>query len=222
MTNPLTSSLFPDSHPELLSSYLSSAAIGEQLDTGDETGIIGCQEERGPCNFVRLSHATHRNSGHDPRDRIRGLPARQGRLDGARTQDVCTDTALLQVGRPGTRKRAQGRFGRAVDAETGSTLHARDRTDQNDGTALNQERQGLLHGEKGSLDVQVSHIGDIPLDASDVVSDRLHRLIELSLAASGSSFQLAHATSRPIDRSVRLAPSYSPCLPCAGGPGQGT
>src|SRR5207253_6398987 len=84
----------------------------------------------------------------------------------------------------------------------------------------------------------VSHLGALPLDASDVVSERLHRLLELSLAASGneeigpffdeelrdgqaypfrpsrderhSSLQLAHATSRPIDRSVRLAPSYSP------------
>src|SRR3989442_13672488 len=74
--------------------------------------------------------------------------------------------------------------------------------------------------------IQVSHIGGIPLDASDVVADRLHRLIELSLPASGneeigpffceelrdgqaypfrpsrvkrhSSFQLAHAHPRPI------------------------
>src|SRR6266436_2126908 len=98
--------------------------------------------------------------------------------------------------------------------------------------------------------IQVSHTGDIPLDASDVVADRLHRLIELSLPASGneeigpffgeelrdgqaypfrpsrderhSSWQLAHATSRPIDRSVRRAPSYSLYLPRAGDPGQET
>src|SRR6267142_1027854 len=118
MTNPLTSSLFPDSHPESLSSHLTSAAIGEQLVTCDETGIIGCQEQRGSCNFVRLSHATP-----------------------------------------------------FFDEEL---------------------RDGQAYPFRPSRDER------------------------------HSSLQLAHATSRPIDRSVRLAPSYSSYLPCAGGPGQET
>src|SRR5712672_4427831 len=53
-----------------LISYLPSAAIGEQFDTGDEAGIIGRQEQCGLCNFVGLSHTTHGDSGHDPCDRV--------------------------------------------------------------------------------------------------------------------------------------------------------
>src|SRR6266478_6640037 len=50
MTNPPTSSLFPDSHPEPLSSYLASAAIGEQLDPS----VPPVTSATLPCNLPML------------------------------------------------------------------------------------------------------------------------------------------------------------------------
>src|SRR6266481_269897 len=50
MTNPPTSSLFPDSHPESLSSYLTSAAIGEQLDPS----VPPVTSATLPCNLPML------------------------------------------------------------------------------------------------------------------------------------------------------------------------
>ena len=47
-------------------SDLPSAAVNEQLDTGDETGVIRRQKERRLGNFIGFPHASHGDGGHDP------------------------------------------------------------------------------------------------------------------------------------------------------------
>src|ERR1700722_1800388 len=49
-------------------SNLTSATIDEQFDACDKTGIVRGQEHRCLCNFIRLSHASHRDCGQKLRD----------------------------------------------------------------------------------------------------------------------------------------------------------
>ena len=48
-------------------SDLSSPAVNKQFDTRDEARVIRRQKQRHLSNFLRFSHASHRNSGHNPR-----------------------------------------------------------------------------------------------------------------------------------------------------------
>src|SRR5712671_2544242 len=55
---------------------LGSAAVNEQFDTRDETGVIRSQKQRHLGNFLRFSHASHWDGGHNPRNHVGGLPIR--------------------------------------------------------------------------------------------------------------------------------------------------
>ena len=45
---------------------LGSAAVNEEFDTCNETGIIRSEKPSHLGNFLWLSHASHRDSGHNP------------------------------------------------------------------------------------------------------------------------------------------------------------
>ena len=53
---------------------LGSAAVNEQLDTCDETGVIRPQKQRHLSNFLGFPHASHRDGGHNPRNHVCRLP----------------------------------------------------------------------------------------------------------------------------------------------------
>src|SRR5260370_13667420 len=63
--------------------------------------------------------------------------------------------AVLEIRGPGSDERAESGLRRAVDAEGGRTFHARDRAVENNRATILQQRQGFLHGEQRSLDVDV-------------------------------------------------------------------
>src|SRR6266478_6325535 len=111
---------------------LRSAAVHEQFDTRDETGVIRREKQRHLRNFLGFPHASHRDGGHHSRNHICSLPTRQRRIDRTRTHNVRTDTTVLQICRPGAHERAQRSLTRGVDAEGGRTLHTRDRAVEND------------------------------------------------------------------------------------------
>src|ERR1700688_1095418 len=67
---------------------LSSAAVNEQFDTRDETGVIRRQKQRYLSNFLRFSHAPHRDGGHNPPNHVCRLTAHQRRIDRTRTNNV--------------------------------------------------------------------------------------------------------------------------------------
>jgi hypothetical protein len=60
-------------------SDLRSATVNEQFDTRDETGVIRRQKQRHLGHFLGIPRASHRDRGHNPRDHVRRLPARQTR-----------------------------------------------------------------------------------------------------------------------------------------------
>src|SRR5580700_10526310 len=111
---------------------LRSAAVNEQFNTRDETGVIGSQKQCGLSNFNGFPHASHRDCGDNPRNHVWRLPTRQWRIDRTRANNVGADMTVHQVCSPGSHQRADGSFTRGVDAEGGSTLNTRDGAVEND------------------------------------------------------------------------------------------
>ena len=67
---------------------LRSAAVNEQFDTRDETGVIRSQKQRHLGDFLGFPHASHRDGGHNPRNHVCRLPTHQRRIDRTRTNNV--------------------------------------------------------------------------------------------------------------------------------------
>src|SRR5205807_10231793 len=67
---------------------LGSAAVNEQFDTRDETGVIRSQKQRHLSNFLGFPHASHRDGRHNPRNHVCSLPSRQRRIDRTRDNNV--------------------------------------------------------------------------------------------------------------------------------------
>jgi len=67
---------------------LRSAAVNEQFNTSDETGVIRSQKQRRLWNFVGLAHPSHRNGGNNPRKHLWRLPIQQWRIDRTGTNHV--------------------------------------------------------------------------------------------------------------------------------------
>src|SRR6266852_6460730 len=51
-------------------SDLPSAAINEQFNTRDETGVIRGQKKRSLSDFIGFPHPAHRDGGHNPRNSL--------------------------------------------------------------------------------------------------------------------------------------------------------
>src|SRR5882672_11593124 len=119
-------------------SDLGSAAVNEQFDTRDKTGVIRRQKQRHLSNFIGFPHASHRDGGHNPRNHVWRLPTRQRRVDRTRAEHVRADTTVLQIRSPGSHERADCSLTRSVDAERGSTLNTRDGAVENDRATIIQ------------------------------------------------------------------------------------
>src|ERR1700723_560817 len=136
-------------------SDLRSAAVHEQFDTSDETGVVRSKKQRRLGNFLGFPHASHRDGGHNARNHFWRLPTHQRRIGWTRTHNVGTDTTVLQVRRPCSDERADGSLTRRVNAEATCTFNTCDRAIENDRAAIFQQRQGLLHSKKRSLHIDI-------------------------------------------------------------------
>src|ERR1700683_4730496 len=132
--------------------YLSQAAIDEQLDAGYVAAVVGGQEQDGFRDFIRRAGTAQGNIAYRAiyklidlflRHPKRGVVAR--RRDDARTDCIHPDLALLEVYRPGARKRADRRLRRGVDAEGRTAGAGNYRRIQYDRSARLQQRERLLH-----------------------------------------------------------------------------
>src|SRR3981189_31833 len=129
------------SRPKSLSPFrldLGSAAVNEQFDTRDETGVIRRQKQRNLSNFLGFPHASHRDGGHNPRNHVCRLSTRQRRIERTRADHVRADTTVLEICSPGSHERANCGLTRGVDTESGSALNTRDRAVENDGATIIQ------------------------------------------------------------------------------------
>jgi Phage integrase, N-terminal SAM-like domain len=91
-------------------SDLGGAAVDEQFGAGDETAVIGGEENRGPGDFIRRAEAAHRDPVHDTRQHLLacwpGLcqSVIGGSVDRTRTERVHADFPFLQIHRPRARE----------------------------------------------------------------------------------------------------------------------
>src|SRR6266481_2041471 len=154
-------------------SDLRHAAVHEELDPADEAAVVRGEEEHGLRDLIWAAHAAKRHGVDDllleVLDLLPGQPqivvAR--RVDRSGADGVNADPALLEVDGPGAREGADGGLGRAVDTEGLHPLRSGDRRVQDDRAAIPEERQGLLHREEESLDVDAEgpvevRLGDRP------------------------------------------------------------
>jgi hypothetical protein len=79
---------------------LGSAAVNEQFDTRDETGVIRRQKQRSLGNFIGFPHASHRDGRHNPRNHVCRLPTRQRRIDWTRTNNIRPDMPIFEIRSP--------------------------------------------------------------------------------------------------------------------------
>src|ERR1700674_1947914 len=109
-----------------LPSHLRRTAIHEQFDAGDKTRVVRGQKYRHFGNFVRTTHAPHRDAGDDLSDGLLRKRCQDRRIDRTGTNDVGADLAILELQRPGADKGTDGCFAGAVDAERGNAFDGGD------------------------------------------------------------------------------------------------
>src|ERR1700722_20780788 len=78
-------------------SDLRRTAIHEQFDAGDITRVVRGQKYRGFGNFIRATHAPHRNAGDNLADRLLRKRRQDWCIDRAGTNDVGADPAMLEI-----------------------------------------------------------------------------------------------------------------------------
>ena len=105
-----------------------------------------------------LSHASHRDGGHDPCNGVCRLPIDNRCIGRPRTNNVGTNVTILEIQGPGSDKRTESGLRRALDTEGRRTLDACNRAVEDDRSAIFQQRQGFLHCEQRSLDVDAEEL----------------------------------------------------------------
>src|SRR5271168_5401229 len=103
-----------------LRSDLRRAAIHEQFDSGDKARVVRGQENRRFGNFIRATHAAHRDAGDDLGDGLLGKRCQDRRIDRAGTNDIGADLAILELQRPSADKGTDGCLAGTVNAKCGN------------------------------------------------------------------------------------------------------
>src|ERR1700681_4281187 len=119
-----------------LPSHLRRTAIHEQFDAGDKTRVVRGQKYRGFGNFIRATHAPHRNAGDDLGDGLLRKRRQDRCIDRAGTNDVSADLAVLEFQGPGADKGTDGSLAGTVDTERGNAFDGGDRACEDNGSAV--------------------------------------------------------------------------------------
>src|SRR5215471_6087065 len=148
---------------------LGHAAIDEQLDPGDETAVVGGEEQGGVRHLVRRAHPAQRHGGDDVRrELVELLPRPPGdvdprRFNRARANGVHADLVVPQVHGPTARERPHSGLAGTVNTGKYRPFGRGERGGQNDRSAVREERQRLLHSEEQSLDVDGEELVEVLL-----------------------------------------------------------
>src|SRR5262245_53672174 len=105
-------------------SNLCGAAVNEQLDPGDEAGILRGQEERRSRDFMGLADPPHRNQRHELIFDVLSHAHEHTGVNSAGAEDIHANLPRLQINRPSASERTYSGLTRIVDAEAPKPLHA--------------------------------------------------------------------------------------------------
>src|SRR5689334_1858063 len=137
------------------SSDLRRTTVDKQLDSGNETGIVRCEEQRRARDLFRLSDPAHRHQRHERVFHFLRNSREDARLDRTGAYDIHSDPSGFEIVRPGAREGAHSGFACVVNARALEAFHARDRTSHDDRSAVSHERECLLHTEQRAAYVEV-------------------------------------------------------------------
>jgi hypothetical protein len=101
---------------------LGGTTVDEELDAVDEAGIARGEEESDRRDLLRASHLAAGYLGFEELLRVGSEGIEDWGVDGAGTEDVHADSALLEFQEPGTGERANRSLTGTVDAERRKTL----------------------------------------------------------------------------------------------------
>src|SRR5258708_19650106 len=111
---------------------LGGTTVDKELDAVDEAGIAGGEEESDRRDLLRASHLAAGYLGFEELLRVGSEGIEDRGVDGAGTEDVHADSALLELQEPGTSERANRSLTGTVDAERRKTLDASNGTLEKD------------------------------------------------------------------------------------------
>ena len=136
-----------------------ATGVYKELNAVEVTGFIGGREGSRLGNFVRVAHAAERNVLGEAlfqlSQRVALLPLfKQRCIHVAGAEGVNANAPLAQFARQGSGEGTNRSFGCAVDGDAREPFHGRDGAVQNNGCAVIQQGQSLLHGKEEPL-----HIG---------------------------------------------------------------
>src|SRR5579872_5039220 len=139
---------------------LGHAAIDVELDSGNVTRLVRCEERNSFGDLIRISQPAERNVLRKVvfhlRQRVALLPSVENwRVNMSRADGVDADAAVLQFVGPGPRERPDRRLGGAVNADRREAFHVSNRPRENDRPTVVYKRKRLLHGEEHSFHVGV-------------------------------------------------------------------
>ena len=134
---------------------LSGTTVYEEFDSIDEAGIARGEEQGDGRDLLWASHLAAWDLGFEELFGFFSQGIEDWRVDGAGTEDVHADSALLELQEPGASERANRSLAGAVDAEAGESLDAGDGSVQEDGAVVVEQWQRLLHSEERAAHVQV-------------------------------------------------------------------
>src|SRR5271168_2907471 len=82
---------------KVLQSNLSCSTVNEELDSIDEAGIAGGEEKSDRRDLLRASHLAAWDLGFEELFRLFSQGIEDRRVNGAGTEDVYADSALLEL-----------------------------------------------------------------------------------------------------------------------------
>jgi hypothetical protein len=145
------------------SSNLREASVDEQLSARDVAAVIRCEKHNGVGDLVCLAEPVE---GYGARDHLPPLLTRFGgskqliesrRVDGAGADRVDANSPALEVRRPRSRERADGRLRGAINAVGGQAFAGHNGRVENDRGAFRHQRERFLYREQYPFDVDVEN-----------------------------------------------------------------
>src|SRR5579864_5393313 len=134
---------------------LCRTAIHEQLHAIHKAGIARGQEQSYRRNLLRTPDFAARDLRLKEFLSIWPQWIQNRRIDRSRAQNIHPYLSVLEVHQPSSCKRSHRGFTCGIDSKSRESLDARNRSVQEDRTAIGKERQCFLHRKQGATHIQI-------------------------------------------------------------------